>query len=177
MPHDAELCTKEGGIDLSLHGCLACCGRWLNAPKVARALRPPSNFNHSSYVAALCSVWHRRLQQAARASAKIEPNASAEASLGICFKWSRALSMASSPIAAVLITLLILALQPACEAIRFDILGGSSKCLGEEIGKGVLVVGEYKVVTASAPAVEKVRMYNQQSFGTEPVTLSLVYCL
>jgi hypothetical protein len=84
--------------------------------------------------------------------------------------------MASSPIAAVLIMLLILALQPACEAIRFDILGGSSKCLGEEIGKGVLVVGEYKVVTASAPAVEKVRTYNQQFFGSEPVTLSLVCC-
>ncbi len=64
--------------------------------------------------------------------------------------------MAKSPMALVVLAILALALQPACEAIRFDIQGGSSKCLGEEIGKGVLVVGEYKVIEASAPAVEKV---------------------
>lgn len=59
--------------------------------------------------------------------------------------------MASRKLIVVLMSLLV-----ACEAIKFEIQGGSSKCLGEEIGKGTLVVGEYKVVEASAPAVEKV---------------------
>ncbi|GAQ92759.1 emp24/gp25L/p24 family protein [Klebsormidium nitens] len=68
--------------------------------------------------------------------------------------------MAPWKVIPVLISLLV-----ACEAIKFEIQGGSSKCLGEEIGKGTLVVGEYKVVEASAPAVEKISVKVTSPFG------------
>eukprot|EP00245_Coleochaete_scutata_P005631 TRINITY_DN192_c0_g1_i1.p1 TRINITY_DN192_c0_g1~~TRINITY_DN192_c0_g1_i1.p1 ORF type:complete len:166 (-),score=36.87 TRINITY_DN192_c0_g1_i1:77-574(-) len=58
-----------------------------------------------------------------------------------------------------------LVLVPFCSALRFDLTGGTSKCVGEEIMSGVLAVGDYSVVANGAHVNERVSVKVTSPYG------------
>ncbi|GBG91788.1 hypothetical protein CBR_g53677 [Chara braunii] len=76
-------------------------------------------------------------------------------------------SASSAILWAALFTLAVLVFH--AEGLRFDLIGPHAKCIGEEIQKNVLVVGDYQVigVTGGDPSVNKVSVKVTSPYGEQ----------